>query len=67
MTKSSLWLPADATAERTLTSATLDEAPGAPDRLELYVHGEKVAAFELPAGQGAAFLADCGLAKVERL
>lgn len=60
---SSLWLPADRTADRTLTSGTLDEHEDgvADDHVTLWCDGACVADFVLPRGRGEAFLRDCGL------
>lgn len=66
MSKSSIWVPADAAAERALTSATLEEETGSPDHLTLFVQGELATRFPVAEGAGASVLAECGLVKVER-
>lgn len=64
MTSSSLWLPASPSADRVLTSATLEiGADDVEDRVSLYVLGECVVQFGVPHGRGAQFLGECGMTR----
>jgi hypothetical protein len=62
MTSISPWLPTHPSDARVITGARLDEG-AVSDRVTLYVLGDRVAEFDVPAGIGARLLTECGLAR----